>query len=110
MESTKKRKKRATTLSSFTIILILTFILAIISHILPHAKFIGEEIVDGSGVVGATLSQTLMAPILGFADAIDIGLFILVLGGLFNFALAIKFIFLLSGILLLPIILLFGLK
>ena len=81
MESTKKRKKRATTLSSFTIILILTAILAIISHILPHAKFIGEQIVDGSGVVGATLSQTLMSPILGFADAIDICLFVLVLGG-----------------------------
>ena len=81
MESTKKRKKRATALSSFTIILILTIILAIISHLLPHASFVGDKIVDGSGVVGATLSQTLMAPILGFADAIDIGLFILVLGG-----------------------------
>ena len=80
MENTKNRKKRLS-LSAFTIILILTFILAIISHLLPEAQFVGEELVDGSGVVGATLSQTLMAPILGFADAIDICLFVLILGG-----------------------------
>ena len=45
----------------------------------------GEEgcvVVDGSGVVGAQLYQVLMAPILGFADAIDIAIFIMVLGGL----------------------------
>ena len=39
-------------------------------------------IVDGSGVVGAKLYQVLMAPILGFADAIDVAIFIMVLGGL----------------------------
>ncbi|MBR2641416.1 YfcC family protein [Candidatus Saccharibacteria bacterium] len=45
----------------------------------------GEEgcaIVDGSGVVGAQLHQVLMAPILGFADAIDVCIFIMMLGGL----------------------------
>lgn len=45
----------------------------------------GEEscaIVDGSGVVGAELYQVLMAPILGFADAIDVSIFIMMLGGL----------------------------
>ena len=45
----------------------------------------GEEgcgIVDGSGVVGAELYQVLIAPILGFADAIDVSIFIMVLGGL----------------------------
>ena len=45
----------------------------------------GEEgcvIVDGSGVEGAELYQVLMAPILGFGDAIDIAIFIMVLGGL----------------------------
>ena len=81
MESTEKKRKKRLSLSAFTIILILTFVLAIISHLLPDAQFVGEEIVDGSGVVGATLSQTLMAPILGFANAIDICLFVLVLGG-----------------------------
>ena len=45
----------------------------------------GEEscaIVDGSGVEGAALYQILMAPILGFADAIDVCIFIMMLGGL----------------------------
>ena len=73
-------KKRTFSLSAFTIILILTFVLAIITHLLPAAQFDGEALIDGSGVVGATLSQTLLAPILGFADAIDICLFVLVLG------------------------------
>ena len=78
--SQKKNQKRSLTLSAFTIILILTFVLAIVTHILPTAQFDGESLIDGSGVVGATLSQTLLAPILGFVDAIDICLFILVLG------------------------------
>ena len=78
--SRKKNQKRSITLSAFTIILILTFILAIVTRFLPAAQFAGEVLVDGSGVVGATLSQTLLAPILGFADAIDICIFVLVLG------------------------------
>ena len=78
--SRKKNQKRSFTLSAFTIILILTFILGIITYFLPEAKFSGEEVVAGSGVLKATLSQTLLAPILGFADAIDICLFILILG------------------------------
>ena len=81
MERTTKRSKKKLALSAFTIILILTFGLAIISHLLPEAKFVGEELVDGSGVVGATLSQTLLSPILGFVDAIDVCLFIMILGG-----------------------------
>ncbi len=42
----------------------------------------GCAIVDGSGVVGAHLYQILIAPILGFADAIDVSIFIMMLGGL----------------------------
>ena len=76
----EKKKRISFSLSAFTIILALIFILAIITHLLPKASFIGEEIVNGSGVVGATLSQTLLAPIRGFADAIDICIFILILG------------------------------
>lgn len=38
-------------------------------------------IIDGSGVVGAELYQVLMAPILGFQDAIDVCIFVMVLGG-----------------------------
>ncbi len=44
----------------------------------------GEEgcaVVDGSGVVGAKLYQVLMAPILGFENAIDVCIFVMVLGG-----------------------------
>ena len=39
------------------------------------------EKVDGSGVEGAELYQVLMAPILGFEDAIDVCIFVMVLGG-----------------------------
>ena len=74
------KKSRGITLSAFTIILLLIFVLAILTHLLPAAAFEGEELIDGSGVVGATLSQTLLAPILGFEDAIDVGIFILILG------------------------------
>ncbi|MBQ3296709.1 YfcC family protein [Candidatus Saccharibacteria bacterium] len=38
-------------------------------------------IVDGSGVVGAQLYQVLIAPILGFENAIDVCIFVMVLGG-----------------------------
>ena len=41
-----------------------------------------QKIVDGSGTVGASLSQVLKAPILGFENAIDVGIFIMMLGGL----------------------------
>lgn len=76
-----KAKKRRNSLSAFTIILILIYILAITTHFLPEAKFSSGAIVDGSGVVPAKLSDTLLSPIKGFADAIDICLFVLVLGG-----------------------------
>lgn len=74
-----KEKKRM--LSAFSIIMILIFILGFISHILPQAQFVEENIVNGSGVVPAKLSDILMAPILGFADAIDVCIFVIVLGG-----------------------------
>jgi len=80
-EEGQKKKRFKVSLSAFTIILILIFILAIVSHFLPAAEFVGDKLVDGSGVVGASLSDTLMSPILGFADAVDVGIFILILGG-----------------------------
>ena len=76
-----RKKKTKTMLSAFSIILILIFGLGIISHLLPNAKFVGEEIVNGSGVVGAKLSDILMSPILGFESAIDVSIFIMILGG-----------------------------
>jgi uncharacterized ion transporter superfamily protein YfcC len=38
----KKNKKRSIALSAFTIILILTALLAIVTHFLPEAQFDGE--------------------------------------------------------------------
>lgn len=75
-----EKKRISFSLSAFTIILLLIFILALITHLLPTAIMDNEELVNGSGVVGATLSQTLLAPVQGFGDAIDICVFILILG------------------------------
>lgn len=61
----KPKKRVAFSLSAFTIILILIYLLALSTHFLPKATFNGNEIVNGTGVVGATLSQTLLAPIKG---------------------------------------------
>ena len=41
----------------------------------------GCVVKDGSGVVGAELWQVLMAPILGFENAIDVCIFVMILGG-----------------------------
>ena len=73
-------------MTAFSIIFILIFILGIVSHFLPKAEFVTnaegvEEIVNGSGVVGATLSEILLSPILGFENAIDVCIFVLILGG-----------------------------
>ena len=75
-----KTKKKRNMLSAFSIILIMIILLAIASHLLPQAQFVGEEIVNGSGVVGAKLSDVLMSPILGFQDAMDVCVFIMILG------------------------------
>ena len=42
------KKKSKTMLSAFSIILILLFGLGILSHLLPNAQFVGEEIVNGA--------------------------------------------------------------
>ena len=74
------KKSKKVMLSAFSIILIMVFGLGILSHILPQAEFVGEEIVNGSGVVGAKISDILMSPILGFQDAMDVCVFIMILG------------------------------
>ena len=75
------KKKSGKMLSSYSIILILIFGLAILSHVLPNAELVDGVIVNGSGTVGATLSQILKAPILGFENAVDVAIFIMILGG-----------------------------
>ena len=80
MTETKKSKNKVM-LSAFSIILILIFALGILSYILPIAQFNGDTIVNGSGVVRAKISDILMSPILGFENAIDVCIFVIILGG-----------------------------
>ena len=75
------KKKSKGMLSAFSIILILIFGLGILSHLLPNAQFVGDELVNGSGTVGASLSDILMSSILGFESAVDVAIFVMVLGG-----------------------------
>lgn len=75
------KKKRKGFITAFSIIFILIFLLGGITYLLPEAKFVGGALVNGSGVVRATLPDIIMAPILGFENAIDVSIFVLVLGG-----------------------------
>lgn len=77
-----KTKKKKFMLTSFSIIMLIIIFLAVVSHFLPSAQFIEGELVNGSGVTGAKVSDVLLAPILGFADAVDVAIFIIMLGGL----------------------------
>ncbi|MDO4369275.1 MAG: YfcC family protein [bacterium] len=83
-KETVKKKNLKFGISAFSIILILIILLAILTHFLPSAKFVGDEIVNGSGVVKATLANVLLSPVEGFADAIDVCIFVFVLGGFLN--------------------------
>lgn len=78
----KKTKNKKFMLTSFSIILLIIIFLGIITHLLPKAQFISGEIVNGSGVVGAKLSDVLLSPILGFENAVDVAIFVIILGGL----------------------------
>ena len=51
----------------------------IVSKDVEHSA---ENLVNGSGVEAASLSAILMSPILGFENAIDVAIFIMILGGL----------------------------
>lgn len=76
-----KRKNKKFMLTSFSIILIIIGFLAILTHLLPDAQFVNGEIVNGSGVIGAKLSDFLLAPILGFENSVDVAIFVIILGG-----------------------------
>ena len=79
MAKSKKKKER---MSAFTIIILLTIIVALLTLVLPGAKFdAAGNIINGSGVVAAKLSDVILAPIKGFENAVDVCVFILVLGG-----------------------------
>ena len=83
-KKTAKKKNLKFGISAFSIILILIILLGALTHFLPEAKFVEEQIVNGSGVVKATLANILISPIEGFADAIDVCIFVFVLGGFLN--------------------------
>lgn len=68
--------KQKKSLSAFSIIIIILFLLAIITH-LP----LGVANNDSLKVVPAKISNVFMAPFEGFKDSIDIGIFVLLLGG-----------------------------
>ncbi len=76
-----KSKGKKVMLSSFSIIFLIIIFLGILTHLLPEAVFVNEELVNGSGVIGATLSDVLLSPILGFENAVDVAIFLLMLGG-----------------------------
>lgn len=75
------KKKRKGFITAFSIILILIFLLGLLTYLLPAAQFDGDTIVNGTGVVRASISDILMSPILGFENAIDVCIFVLILGG-----------------------------
>lgn len=84
-KSTPMKKKEKKSLSSFSILFIILFVLTIVSWLLAGQTFTPTIPAGGtepvSQVVGAKLSDFVMAPFNGFRDAIDICVFILVLGG-----------------------------
>jgi len=79
MADTAEPKKKREMLTSFSIILILLAVVAVITIMLNGKTYTinGEE----GTVVAATLSDFLMSPVRGFADAIDVCLFVMILGG-----------------------------
>lgn len=88
-ETKSKSKTKGFMLTSFSIIAIIVLLLGVVTQFLPVAECadagVGirecENFVDGSGVITAKLSEILMAPILGFENAVDVSIFIFILGG-----------------------------
>lgn len=68
----EKTKKRKSGITSFSILLLIIIALAIISNFVPGVEN------------PATISTVVMAPYNGFVDAIDVCIFVLVLGGFLN--------------------------
>ncbi len=67
----KEKKKGFKMPSAFTILLIIIATISLVTLFLP----------EGSGVTPATLANVVMAPVSGFVDAIDVIIFVMVLGG-----------------------------
>lgn len=65
-----ENKKKFQMPSAYSILILIIIVLAIITHLIP-----------GDAVTGAKLSDVVMAPTNGFVNAIDVCVFVLVLGG-----------------------------
>ena len=68
MDSTLNRKKSFTLPSAYTVLLIITAVIALATQFIP-------------GVTAAKFSDLIMAPINGLNEAIDIAIFVLLIGG-----------------------------
>lgn len=83
-----KQQKEKKSLSSFSILFIILILLTIVSWIFSGQKFSPTVPAGGTEkvnhVVGARLSDLVMSPFNGFRDAIDICVFVLILGGFLN--------------------------
>lgn len=78
-DTTAQPKKKRKMLTSFSIIFILLAIVAIVSILMNGTPYHYEDI-QGT-VTGATLGSFMMASVNGFKDAVDVCLFVMVLGG-----------------------------
>lgn len=77
-------KKKKNSITAFSILFIILIIIFIVSQFLQGAQFAPIEGPDGeiiSQVSSASLPDLVMSPYNGFVDAIDISIFVLVLGG-----------------------------
>ncbi|MBL1228454.1 YfcC family protein [Enterococcus sp. BWB1-3] len=83
---TKNKEKKS--ISSFSILFIILILLTVASWIFSGQTFAPTFLSGGteevSSVVGASVSDLVMSPFNGFRDAIDICVFILILGGFLN--------------------------
>ena len=68
MSTNESKKKRFTLPSAYTVLLSITAIIAIVTQFIP-------------GVKAASFSDFIMAPIIGLNEAIDIAIFVLLIGG-----------------------------
>ena len=66
----KKKQKSFKMPSAFTVLLLIIVVLAIVTNL-----------IKSDAVTGATLPLVVMSPVLGFVDALDVALFVMIIGG-----------------------------
>lgn len=96
-----KRKSKRKILSAYTIIMIMIIVAGIVSWILPNPQYVGLngtvyqtaeacelanlkgtcEVVEGSGVDNASISDILIAPLKGFEESVGVCIFVMIIGG-----------------------------